>query len=336
MRLSNIIKHENNYVINTKLITVHSTDRDITKSKHSDEFDIILPENIKNIESLKLNSISIPMNTPVFSNLYQNTKFQFKIEDIVYPVEIADGTYTIEQLSQSIETLMNVATAPLMYRFKCKYNTVTNKLWFACDGIVGGTPASKEFTLLFDKAQEYDCDNRYNTKVHDKYFKWGLPAFIGYEKKEYTSIGALSNLRFSHETVDWLAINSSYIDIANEHSVGMIDILPDNNLYMEVDKYNSLDEISEFSKHNSHHRDKDYDGRVNSAFAKLPLIKGFYTLLSKSNSGTTSRHNPPIENISRLTFKFRFHDGRPLNLNNIPFSFIIEFNTLDNEQRRFL
>jgi len=52
MRLSNIIKHENNYVINTKLITVHSTDRDITKSKHSDEFVNILPENIKNIDSL--------------------------------------------------------------------------------------------------------------------------------------------------------------------------------------------------------------------------------------------------------------------------------------------
>jgi hypothetical protein len=43
------------------------------------------------------------------------------------------------------------------------------------------------------------------------------------------------------------------------------------------------------------------------------------------------QYDPPIERITRLKFKFRFHDGRLVNFQNFPFDFSLEFNSLRNE-----
>ena len=101
-----IIQKNREYILNKKLLSVHSNDRNNDKWKNSNEFEITLPENIKNIESIKLNSISIPNKTPMFSNLFQKNKFKFNIlgEPISgYVVELEEGTYTIEQLILSIQ-----------------------------------------------------------------------------------------------------------------------------------------------------------------------------------------------------------------------------------------
>jgi hypothetical protein len=322
-----IIKKSRDYILNKKLLSVHSGDRDISKWKNSNEFEITLPENIKNVESIKLNSISISNKTPVFSTLFQNNKFQFKFSSGTETkvVELDEGTYTMDQLTTSIENKMNLNDSS---GFKCKYNDVTGKLWFGHE--------SKEFNLLFDNKQNYKITNL-NTKImHDKEYKWGLPAFLGYKKETYTSKSSTNNKTFSHETTPWLNISATgspcnFIDIETGYDVDMVDTSPYDTIYMEIEKYNSLDEISEYSKHNSMNRDKDYNGKVNSAFAKIPLINNHYTLLSKSNSNNASYHSPPIENLSKLKFKFRYHNGLPINLKNIQFSFIIEFSILTNE-----
>jgi hypothetical protein len=76
-----------------------------------------------------------------------------------------------------------------------------------------------------------------------------------------------------------------------------------------------------------------YSGRVNAAFAKIPLIKHY----AYSNDTRTLflnnivQYDPPIERIVRLKFKFRFHDGRLVNFQNYPFDFTIEFNSLRDE-----
>jgi hypothetical protein len=322
-----IIQKNREYILNKKLLSVHSNDRNNDKWKNSNEFEITLPENIKNIESIKLNSISIPNKTPMFSNLFQNIKFKFNILDgpiSGYVVELEEGTYTIEQLILSIQNQMNTVSSST--DFICKYNEVTGKLWF------GNT--SKSFKLLFNEKQEYTITNLNTNLMHDKEYKWGLPAFLGYKKQVYESSSSSTAKQFNHEDIQWLpspTTSCHFIDIATKYEVNMMDITPYTNIYMEIDKYNSLDEISEYSKHRSINRDKDYNGRVNSAFAKIPFINNSYTLLSKSNSNNSSYHNPPIENISKLKFKFRYHNGLPINLKNTPFSFIIEFNILTNE-----
>ena len=321
-----IIQKKQDYTLNKKLVSVHSNDRDISKWGSSNEFEITLPENIKNVESIKLNSISLPNKTPVFSNLFQNTKFQFEIDGNTYTITLDEGTYTIEQLLLSIENQMNIPTIS-NNGFVCKYNDVTGKVWFG--------HKSRTFKLLFDKKQEYEMTNLNTSIVHNKEYKWGLPAFLGYKKMEYVAISSAINKKFHHESTKWLEKSGAgdcyFIDIQDGYDVDIINISPYDSVYMELDKYNSLDEIREYSKHRSFNRDKDYNGKVNSAFAKIPLINNNYTLLSKSNNNNASYYNPPIENISKLKFKFRHHDGLPIYLKNVPFSFIIEFNVLTNE-----
>ena len=39
----------------------------------------------------------------------------------------------------------------------------------------------------------------------------------------------------------------------------------------------------------------------------------------------------PEEKISKLKFTFRYHDGRLVDFDDIPFDFTIEFNQLKNE-----
>ena len=109
-----IIQRNREYILNKKLLSVHSNDRNNDKWKNSNEFEITLPENIKNIESIRLNSISIPNKTPIFSNLFQNIKFKFNISGgptSGYIVELEEGTYTIEQLVLSIQNQMNTVSS---------------------------------------------------------------------------------------------------------------------------------------------------------------------------------------------------------------------------------
>ena len=68
-----LISREQNYVLDRKLLTIHSEDRDITKWPNANEFEIVLPQQLLNIQSMRLVEIEVPSKLYVFSNLYQNT-----------------------------------------------------------------------------------------------------------------------------------------------------------------------------------------------------------------------------------------------------------------------
>ena len=102
---------------------------------------------------------------------------------------------------------------------------------------------------------------------------------------------------------------------------------------MEVEKYNSYDELYPYNESSRQlYGNNAYDGKVNSAFAKIPITthhqfsdaRTFYLV-------NVAHYDPPIERIARLKFRFRFHDGRLVNFQNFPFDFTIEFNSLRNE-----
>jgi hypothetical protein len=120
---------------------------------------------------------------------------------------------------------------------------------------------------------------------------------------------------------------------------------------LEVDKYNSYDELYPYNQSSTNpdtcqsrtslktscikqkYDNNAYDGKVNSAFAKIPIKS---RTENSYDSRTFFLHNlvhydPPIERIARLKFKLRFHDGRLVNFQNYPFDFTIEFNSLRNE-----
>ena len=130
-----LIPREQTYVLDRKLVSVHSFDRDIKKWPNSNYFEIDLPQSLQKIQSMRLLNVSLPSNQYVFSHEYQNTKLQFTVtvgaltNDLF--ITIDEGSYTPDQLVAEIETKMNKAVAndtvllsPNYNNFRCKITII--------------------------------------------------------------------------------------------------------------------------------------------------------------------------------------------------------------------
>ena len=323
-----LINRQQDYVLDRRLLTVHSVDRDITKWPKSNHFEIMIPETMYNVQSLRLVQATFPGNYYVFSNDYQNIKFNFTVGGTTYDLSgIQAGLYTPYQLAVELTNKMNAQVAAGDLSFNVFYNEVSQKFLF------GHT--SKPFTLNFDQQIIYDvsCNNDYSNPIMwYQYANWGLPYNLGFEKKSYPSIAGSPSIDYLDNCTpcsDPDAASINYYVIAPFTA----DITGDKCIYMEVDKYNSYDELYPYNKSSCQMFDNNaYNGRVNTAFAKLP-IKGEIVEQDSRNLFLQNvvQYDPPIEKISRLKFKFRFHDGRLVDFQNNNFDFTIEFNCLKNE-----
>lgn len=362
-----LIPREQTYVLDRKLVSVHSVDRDIKKWPSGNYFEIDLPQSLQNIQSMRLLNVSLPSNQYVFSNEYQNTKLKIFIGQpspqpvpavpittvTTYTITINEGSYSPDQLALEIETKINKAVAaqtsyPAYNFIKCKYNAVTNKFWF---GAIHGIT----FKLLFGERIPYETSCN-QISVWDNYTRWGLPAYLGYKKKTYLSVPTPVNpwfenqpgdpFGFDYEAIDgsgneWLDLsqNNRVVNLAIWDPSGIcnLDIMGDDYIYMEVDKYNSMDEIEPYSENTGGWYNNDYAGKIKCAFAKIPVRCLPYSQMYDSTRAfiaNISHYNPPIERIDRLRFKFRYHDGRLVDFKCLPFTFTLEFNMLRDEQLR--
>ena len=66
-----LIPRQQTYVLDRKLVTIHSEDRDIKKYPCSNHFTIQLPAPLENVQSVRLVECSLPINHYVFSRQYQ-------------------------------------------------------------------------------------------------------------------------------------------------------------------------------------------------------------------------------------------------------------------------
>ena len=365
-----LILREQNYLLQKKLISFHSEDRDIKQWPKTNHFQINLPVSLSQVQSMRLVNISLPSNQYVFSNSNQNTKFSFttnistsSINGIPQSldVEISEGTYDPEELALEIQNKMNsallknnVSEFPNQNFFKCKYNKSTNTFWFGKMGTTTTGLTITKFSLDFHKKMDYDtnCD----LEVWEKSTNWGFPYYLGYQKKKYISEKTPYNPWFDKDTKDtgspfgfdyeitdpsipsggyWLTENTGNLFVSSGNNSCMIDIKGDNWIYMEMGKYNSMDEIKPNSTNTNASFNNDYNGKVNSAFAKIPVGEKNFgsTVFVKSRNlmSNISYFTPPLSRINRLQFKFRYHDGRLVDFKCLPISFVIEFNLLCDE-----
>jgi hypothetical protein len=344
-----LIPREQNYVLDRKLLTIHSEDRDISKWKQGNHFEIMLPESLLNVQSMRLLEFSLPINLYTFSNQNQNTKLMFSIGSQEYLITIDEGSYTASQLAFELTNKMNQKVSSSYDSFNIFYNSISQKFWFGNN--------SDAFELNFDKkiCYEYVCfdqndndiiqqespalntNNVQNTNnVWEYYTKWGLPSYLGFEKATYISAQATGNITF-----DYLGLPPDNIWYSNLQPITQfvkapltIKITGDNCIYMMVDKYNSYDELYPYSQTTTCAFNNDYGGRVNSAFAKIPINGEFGGITYDANTlylQNIYQYEPPIERISKFKFKFRYHDGRLVEFKDIPFDFTIEINSLRNE-----
>jgi hypothetical protein len=384
-----LIPREHTFFLERKLISVHSYDRDIKKWPNANHFEIMLPESLKNIQSIRLDAISLPSNQYVFSNEYQNTKLSFSLEPFsstqkILSITINDGSYSPDELANEIQTKMNSAvvednpTLAPYDGFKCKYNKVSNTFWFGNE--------IEHFVLRFDIKQVYIGICNGQEPMFEHYTKWGLPAYLGYKKAIYSARktplqykpsgiipeGGIFGFEYEYPVVwlngteNWsvdvenpypaeyylsednvseiLSDNSQLIDASGvlkdwqkKNEICNLDIAGDDVIYMEIDRYNSMDEIAPYSENSTGVYNNDYHGKVKSAFAKIPVSnKAFSQVIDSKNSSlmNVSFYEPPLERLTRLKFKFRYHDGRLVDFKCLPLSFSLEFNMLKDEQLR--
>ncbi len=122
------------------------------------------------------------------------------------------------------------------------------------------------------------------------------------------------------------------------NSPNNVNLLGEDCIYMEMEKFNNINEIYPFSERTNTMYNCDYGHKSDAAFAIIPLTQTPYgTELGNRNSMNTNVFisEPPIKNINRLEFKFRYHDGRLVDFKSLPFSFVLEFNMLREEQSRY-
>jgi hypothetical protein len=326
----NTIQTNSNYVVFKKILSVHTEDRDISKWPNSNLFEITAPVEYKNVVSLRLSDIQVPSSYYVFSDSNQNTKISFKVVPLhtlgsglnpttfvnrsyingmkllqspAITVTIEEGTYTPQELAARLQQLFNDAVADYMgstttefKNFTITYNTITHKFEFENN--------KDGFNLIFNKPEYYEhCAN---SSYYDNYTNWGLGSYLGFNKCLYKSVDNI---------------------IISENSE---NVYGDSYIYMELDYFNSMDEIAPYTEKSSASYNPKYSGKHNAAFAKIPLFLTGYSVYSTKETYLNNIFfsDPPLERIQKFKFKLRYHDGRLVDFHNANYTFTIEITIL--------
>jgi hypothetical protein len=106
----------------------------------------------------------------------------------------------------------------------------------------------------------------------------------------------------------------------------MMNPNPDTYLLLELAGLNKLDETG---------LDGRIAGRIDGAFAKIPLTQnqGEYLFFADSSGSSPLNqriYNPPVARLDRLIVRWRRHDGRTIDFNGAEHSFTLELELLDN------
>lgn len=360
-----LIPREQTYVLDRKLVTIHSEDRDIKKYPDSNRFEIRLPQVMENVASMRLVECTFPSAYYTFSNDYQNTKLSFSIEpqnpaapyyqylntiapkDRIMTVQIQEGYYCPSELATEIQEKMNeIVSNKIKWiikedtgddvlvdyaSFRVHYDKVGQRFWFGnqIDG----------FTIYAGQKEVYPPPKCEQPLMWDKPVNWGLAYNLGLAKTTYTSSavpeGACLKFSYLGACGVWLTRpNGSTTPPHYIQAAFAPDLLGERVIYMQVDKYNSYDELVPGPELTNSVFNNTYGGIVDSAFAKIPITATPLGEFNDSRNGflqNVTTFDIPEEKISKLSFLFRYHDGRLVDFGNNRFNFTIEFNSLKNE-----
>jgi hypothetical protein len=363
-----LIQRQQTYNLNKKILTIHSEDRDTTKWKFSNHFSIECPEIYQNVETIRVIDTCFPSSQFIFNNDYQNTKMVFTLYpetdssdwhaalglnvNGIYTVEINEGNYTTEQLAIELENKMNKAVNdylssapggpyPPYLNFKVYYDPINISLYFG--------NLNDSFTLKCGTEVSYTLKQCEQPNVFKQATHWGLPWHLGFGKTNYVSNKLVDtdgsqpvimyHIPYGSPNYVWMPVGTTTDPTFYLKAPFSLKLVGDNVMYMEIEKYNYLDELVPYvtNTSSSYNNINNYGGSVNSAFAKIPIIENHYSYSFDSISTLLNNCGyflPPIEKIPRLKFKFRYHDGRLVDFKDMPFNFSLEINQIRNDMDR--
>ena len=243
----------------------------------------------------------------------------------------------------------------LYQNFRVFWDKVGMRFWFG--------NIEDDFTLLFDKKSDYVLDNCRQPSVWSQTNRWGLPSYLGFKRESYEAEPAINNgiatcITFHYMGPDahWMSPEDASLPVYYVRGPGSPFLTADRAIYMECEKYNSIDELKPyvqstnasnnydssrlFNNHTSKklcntlkcgsQQNYDYNGYVNSCFAKIPITStplGVVNDLGMAFCKMLQR-SMFLKRKWQLKFTFRYHDGRLVDFDDIPFDFTIEFNQL--------
>lgn len=296
-----------NFVVQKKIFSIHTEDRDITKWPTPAVFAVDPPIEYKNVVSLRLADIDLPMNMYVFSEKNQNISMSVITPYSTYLITISEGTYTGPQVATELQGQFNKAFGQEICHVV--YDLASMKFVFYIDEIT-----SDSFI--------FDFTNPLDSTIYTQSAQWGLGSYLGFEKKKYTSSKGNINYQIGVDDI------ASYQCIISPFPAS---IQGEPYIYMELDLYNSIDEITPYTMRSNQMMSAKYSGKHNSSFAKIPRISlsGNPVYVSKENFLTNLFFSdPPLERVQKFQFKFRYHDGRLVDFGLTNFSFSIEITML--------
>lgn len=300
-----------NFVVQKKHLSIHSEDRDVTKWPISSHFAVDLPVEYKNVVSLRLTDIELPSNYYVFSEKNQNTKCTVSYKGSTAIITISEGTYAPNHLANELAGQLNHAFSITddIQKIQVFYNSVSMKFIY-----ISPEPLLFDFTI----PESYSA-----TPFYNQYSQWGLGSYLGFQKCKYSSI--------HYPVYDIFSDDVQFIDKYILETPFTASLFGDNYIYMELELYNSMDEIAPYTERSSQLFGAKYNGKHNSAFAKIPVIAVLQQKMYVSKETFLFNiffSDPPLERVQKFQFKFRYHDGRPVFFGPTNFSFTIEITML--------
>ena len=305
-----LIERKQNFTLDRKVLSVDTNDRDIDKWPNPCEFEVSCPQSYNNIESIRLLNIQTPNKFYNISEYLQNNKFKIEISGTNLDfIILEDGYYTIENLVKSLNNATTISV---------KYNEVNNKIYFG---------HNHSFTMYFnDSDLSYNnCYNSNYNNIYKQHSKWGLGAILGFNKEIVTSSTQSTKQKFQHESSNW---SSGHYIIEPPKSVDLDEY---QNIYIEIDKLNKSDEIKPYIVDKINNTNS---GIMNSFFAKVPIFKNEQNQSINAKDFCiegVSYFQPPLEKISKLKIKIRYHNGLLVDLQNYNISMTFEINQIRNE-----
>lgn len=311
-----LIEKKQNYTLDRKILSVDTNDRDKNKWPNPCEFEISCPQSYNNIESIRLLNIQTPNKFYNISENLQNNKLKVKLGSSEKIIVLDDGYYSISNLVNSLNNDLSVN----LINIKVKHNEVNNKIYFGHD--------NSGFSLIFN-SQDLVYNNCYNSNynnIYKQHSKWGLGAILGFNKDTVTSKKESNKNNFNYDNTEWVSSDNNIIE-----PLKAVDLDEYQNIYIEVDKLNKSDEIKPYIVDKINNTNS---GIMNSFFAKVPIIKNDNNQSINTKDFCiegVSYFQPPLEKISKLKIKIRYHNGLLVDLQNYNISMTFEINQIRNE-----
>lgn len=316
-----LIDRLQNFTLDRKILYIDSNDRDINRWPSPYEFEISCPQNYNNVESIRLVNIQTINKCYNISEYLQNNKLICSISGQTEIITLDDGFYNYNQLQISLQNSLNNTFTSTDPSFVVKYNEVNRKMYIG--------HMNQDFSLNFQYiTYNNNCVNNNYVNVYNQYSRWGLGHTLGYKKDIYTSSN--NNNKFQYENTTWINNENYIIEPPNA-----IDLDENTQIFVELEKLNKADEIKPFIVDKINNTNA---GILNSFFAKIPIV------LLKENQNINNKEcyiegasyfQPPIDRISKLKIKLRYHNGMLIDLQNTNVTLTFEINQIRNEMKDY-